>query len=150
MEVIKSNDSVQEETDNSTITIMVVEDSAITQRIIDLHLRKHGFQTIICGHGQEAIEVLGQSSPISLILSDVMMPVMSGLDLLKNVKSNSEISHIPFLMLTGKKDKEIITAAIVNGCNDYIVKPIIPAVLISKVKSALGLEETVDPFTKRE
>lgn len=84
----------------------------------------------------EALECL-RESPFDLILSDAGMPQLSGFDLLLTLKKNSVWKKIPVAMLTGKKDREDIQRAIRLGAQAYILKPLDPAVLVSKVEELL-------------
>jgi len=124
--------------------ILIAEDCKYTQKIIYLHLHKHGFETLICPNGKQAVEKLAAHPDVALILSDIVMPEMNGLEFLKAVKSNDATKQIPVAMLTGKNDAETVRAAVQLGCCGYIVKPINPGIMMETVRSILKLEEDWD------
>ena len=120
--------------------VLVVEDCHFTQRIVHLHLQKHGFETHLCCQGEEALSVLEVDPAYDLIVSDIVMPVMGGLELLAEVKRRPQLSTIPFILLTGKQDSETVQKAVQMGCCAYILKPVNPGIMMAQIKQVLGQE----------
>ena len=88
-------------------------------------------------NGEKAMQMLIQqahSKPFDLILSDWNMPVVSGLDFLKNVRSNRQFDRVPFLMVTAEADRESVLSAIKAGASNYIVKPFTPSTFDQKLQ----------------
>jgi two-component system chemotaxis response regulator CheY len=88
-------------------------------------------------NGEKAMQMLIQqahSKPFDLILSDWNMPVVSGLDFLKNVRSNPQFVRVPFLMVTAEADRESVLSAIKAGASNYIVKPFKPSTFDQKLQ----------------
>jgi two-component system, sensor histidine kinase and response regulator len=117
--------------------ILIVEDSNIQREILIAQLQQIGFEKIMGSiNGEEALDYL-ESNPVDLILSDLKMPVMNGLELLRKVKENSKLKDIPFLVLTVDKDPGKNQEAISLGALDYIVKPSSPDDLHLKIRNIL-------------
>ena len=118
--------------------VLIVDDYRTMLRIIGNLLRQLGFENIEeATDGQMALDVLS-NSPIDFILSDWNMEPMSGLDLLKQVRSNEKTKHIPFIMITAESKAENVVAAKQAGVNNYIVKPFNAVTLKQKLVSVLG------------
>lgn len=120
------------------IRILIVDDYKTMLRIIDNLLRQIGFQ-----HIDQAIDGLSALDKLTttqydLIISDWTMSPMSGLELLKDVRSNIYLHNIPFLMVTGETHIDTVTKAQSIGMNDYIVKPFNAAMLKDKLVCILG------------
>lgn len=127
--------------------VMIVEDCHYTQRIIQLHLQKHGYQITTFCNGKEALDALESDPDYGLILSDIVMPVMGGMELLAEVKGRESLRSIPMMMLTGQQDAETVQKAVELGCCGYILKPINPGIMMEQVKKVTGrdAEWTVSP-----
>ena len=108
--------------------ILVVDDSINIRQIICENLRRLGFVKIeTASDGNEAygkLVSLGKSpSPVTLVLSDLNMPGPSGLDFLKQVRTNDEFKELPFILVTTESEKGAVIEAAVSGVSSYIVKP---------------------------
>ncbi len=118
--------------------VLIVDDYRTMLRIIGNLLRQLGFENIEeATDGQAALEVLSNTN-IDFILSDWNMEPMSGLDLLKHVRSNERTKNIPFIMITAESKAENVVAAKQAGVNNYIVKPFNAVTLKQKLASVLG------------
>ncbi len=103
--------------------ILVVDDFSAMRRILKKVLGQIGFTNIIeADDGTTALDVL-KDNKVDLIVSDWTMPKMSGLDLLKTVRSNESTKDTPFLMVTASSQKDDVFEAIQAGVSNYIVKP---------------------------
>jgi two-component system chemotaxis response regulator CheY len=103
--------------------VLVVDDFAAMRRILKNVLGQIGFTNIIeADDGTTALDVL-KKNKIDLIVSDWNMPKMSGLDLLKAVRSNEVTKNMPFLMVTASSQKDDVLEAVQAGVSNYIVKP---------------------------
>ncbi len=118
-------------------TVLVVDDFSTMRKIIKNSLQSMGFTKIIEAHdGIDAFEKL-QQEDVCLIVSDWNMPRMSGIDLLKKVKSDERLSKIPFIMVTAEGQKECVIEAIKNGVSNYVVKPFTTEILEQKIQQIL-------------
>lgn len=116
------------------IKVLVVDDFSTMRRIVKNALKQIGFtQTVEADDGTTALEVLKQEN-VGLIISDWNMPKMSGLDLLKAVKSDGATKDIPFIMVTAEAQKENVLQAVQAGVSNYVVKPFTADNLQEKLK----------------
>jgi len=116
------------------IKVLVVDDFSTMRRIVKNALKQIGFtQTVEADDGTTALEVLKQED-VGLIISDWNMPKMSGLDLLKAVKSDAATKDIPFIMVTAEAQKENVLQAVQAGVSNYVVKPFTADNLQEKLK----------------
>ena len=113
--------------------ILIVDDFSTMRRIIKNILRQAGYVNIIeADDGTSAVEVL-RKEKVDFVVSDWNMPQMSGLDLLKAVRTSEEWKHLPFLMVTAEGQKENVIEAVKHRVNNYIVKPFTPETLMEKI-----------------
>ena len=119
------------------LTVLIVDDFITMRRIVRKILRDLDFEDIIeAEDGSAALDVLKRTR-VDLIVSDWNMPRMTGLELLKEVRSTDSIKDIPFLMLTAESQKENIVEAVKARVSNYIVKPFTAAVLEEKLVKIL-------------
>ena len=119
------------------LTVLIVDDFITMRRIVRKILRDLDFEDIVeAEDGSAAMEVL-QKTSVDLIISDWNMPKMTGLELLKQVRSTENLKDIPFLMLTAEAQKENIVEAIKAKVSNYIVKPFTAAGLQEKLAKIL-------------
>ncbi len=123
------------------IKILIIDDFATMRKIIRTVLKDLGFTNLEeAADGSEAIEFLKTKGADSitgykLILCDWNMPDITGLEVVKFVKTNKDLKDIPVIMVTSEATKEHIVEAIQAGVNDYIVKPFTGEILIQKIES---------------
>jgi len=117
-----------------TKSILVIDDNDDIRGLLSLVLQKEGYEVLEAAGGSEALIKINESKP-DLILLDVMMPGLSGLEVLATIRESKEkkISEVPVIMITAKSTIDDIDAAIELGANSYIVKPFRPANLVEKV-----------------
>ena len=114
--------------------ILVVEDEIHIQKLIKLILEKNKFEVEAVGSGEEALQSLETSEvKPDLILLDIMMPGIDGLQVLRTVKANSSLKHIPVVMLTALAQESVVLQGIKLGAKDYIRKPFHPGELAKRI-----------------
>lgn len=122
------------------LTALVVDDFATMRRIVKNILRELDFTNILeAEDGTAAVDLL-KSQKVDLIVSDWNMPKMTGLELLKYVRSTSDIQNLPFLMVTAESQKENVIEAVKAKVSNYIVKPFTAATLGEKLAKILPQE----------
>ena len=121
--------------------ILIVEDDLVVVRIIDLILRKHGFQSTAKYSGQEALNYLSSHQDVDLVILDIIMPGMDGIQVLERMNEKQEMRDIPVIVCTSRKDAETVQRAVSLGAAGYIVKPVNAGMLVQKVREVLGIEE---------
>ncbi len=116
---------------------LIVDDLEPMRKVTESQLRSMGASQIsIAANGAEALRIL-QQQQVDIVLSDWNMPVMQGLDLLKAVRADAKLSHLPFIMITAEVERFRIEEAIAAGINDLLVKPYTAVCLAERVKKAL-------------
>lgn len=116
--------------------ILVVEDDPVSLKLVTSILKKNQFEVTQVESAKEAKTFLQEEGLIDLIISDIVMPEISGLHLLKYLKTEKRLRFIPVILCTALSDKESVAKGIELGAADYIVKPVNADVLIAKVKKA--------------
>jgi chemosensory pili system protein ChpA (sensor histidine kinase/response regulator) len=102
---------------------MVVDDSLSNRKALSITAQQLGYKTITAIDGQDALEQIKQNIP-DLILSDLEMPRVNGLELAKAVRDDDELAHIPFVMITSRATNKHRKQAQLAGANDYLIKPV--------------------------
>lgn len=135
-------------------TILMVEDEHDIQDLLKFHLERENFTVIAADSGEDALRSL-KNQPVSLILLDLMLPGMDGLQVCRHLKANAETSEIPIIMLTAKDSEADIVTGLEMGAADYVSKPFSPRVLIARIHAILRrpinsslLDEDTGPVIK--
>jgi two-component system chemotaxis response regulator CheY len=119
---------------NANMKILVVDDFQTMRRIIRNYLRQLGFNNVEeAEDGDVALEKLKESA-FDFVITDWNMPKMTGIDLLKKIRTADNFKNIPVLIITAEAEKENVVQAAQAGVNDYIVKPFTPEVLQTKIE----------------
>ncbi|MEW9107282.1 response regulator transcription factor [Paenibacillus sp.] len=111
--------------------ILIIDDEAEIRELLTIYLTNHGYATITAGNGVEAMTIL-QEQPVDLVIADIMMPQMDGLELLKKTRQNSQI---PFLFISAKSDDMDKIYGLQLGADDYVGKPFNPLEVVSRVQA---------------
>ena len=118
---------------DTKMKVLVVDDFSTMRRIVKNILRQLGFENIVeADDGETAVRKL-ESERIDFVVSDWNMPKMSGLELLKWVRSHDEFKDMPFLMVTAEAQKENVLEAVKAKVSNYIVKPFTAEILAEKI-----------------
>ncbi|MBT5954781.1 response regulator transcription factor [bacterium] len=116
--------------------ICIIEDEKDIVRLISYNLEKEGYEVISYGSGEDAFEFIKTNRP-NLILLDIMIPVLDGFEVCKQLKSSPDTQSIPLIMISAKAEESNIVTGLELGADDYITKPFSVAVLIARVRTAL-------------
>jgi two-component system phosphate regulon response regulator PhoB len=114
--------------------ILVVEDEKDVREMIRLNLKAAGFDVVEAGNGAEAL-ALAKNDPPKVIILDLMMPEMSGIEVCRALRRNPATSRIPVLMLTAKSTEEDKVVGFEVGADDYVTKPFSPRELVLRVRA---------------
>lgn len=126
---------VEVETRGKKETILIVEDNDEVQQYLSDELSE-SYVILEAGNGEEALEILKENA-VDLILTDVMMPVMNGIQLCKNIKQNLKTCHIPVIILSAKSELKEQMEGLQVGADDYISKPFSLSFVVTKIKNML-------------
>ena len=118
-------------------TILTVDDSRSVRQMVGYTLREEGFDVLEAADGREALELL-ESRQVDLILTDLNMPVMDGIAMIRGARSLSSCRFIPIIMLTTESEVAKKQEGKAAGATGWIVKPFQPEQLIGVVKKLLG------------
>ena len=122
-------------------SVLVVEDEEDIMEVIRFNLEKEGYEVNQAFSGEKALQVIENNLP-SLVLLDLMLPGINGLDLCRIFKQNDRTKAIPVIMLTAKSEDADIVAGLEMGAEDYITKPFSPRVLVARVRTILRRRES--------
>jgi len=117
-------------------TILIVEDDEDIQQLVGYNLIKAGFLIEYSDSGEQALDKIKKLAP-DLILLDLMLPGMDGIEVCKVLHSNNQTAEIPIIMLTAKGEETDIVGGLEVGADDYITKPFSPQILLSRIKAVL-------------
>ena len=129
--------------------ILIVDDSITVRMSLSTLLDKHGYKTVLAPNGEEAIEVLA-SEPIDAIILDLVMPGMTGTDVLKTIKSNPTSQFIPVALLTAVNEVNDVVTNIELGADDYLTKPWDNRELLARLRAMVRLKQASDLARKNE
>ncbi len=122
----------------SSIGCLIVDDQQTIRSLVRTGLQQLGFVTFQeAGDGEEGLRCM-LTHPHQLVISDFNMPRLDGLGLLRAIRAHPPIQTTPFIMLTGRADKELVQRAVQFGVNNYLVKPFTVATLREKIEAVFG------------
>lgn len=117
-------------------TVLVVDDDEFQHKMVSRMLKDENYHLVFAAGGVEALRIMRKTRP-DLILIDVMMPDMGGLELMRQIKAVPRLAGIPVIMMTGKGEKNIVTESLKDGATDFMVKPVARDTLLGKVAKVL-------------
>ena len=116
--------------------ILIVEDDQDILQLVKLYLEKEGFRPVTAMNGLEALKRVKEDKP-DLVVLDLMLPEMDGLEVCKRLRSFPDTAMLPILMLTAKAEESDTIVGLELGADDYVTKPFSPKALIARVKALL-------------
>src|SRR5687767_14272464 len=125
-------------------TLLVVDDSEMNRDMLRRRLERKGYRVITAENGEQALELVARE-PIDLVLLDVMMPGLNGLDVLRILRKTPAGKDLPVIMATAKSESTDIVEALDAGANDYVVKPLDVPVVIARVEAQLRTRAALRP-----
>jgi two-component system chemotaxis response regulator CheY len=114
--------------------IMIVDDCNTTRKLLGHYLRSSGYSVVFAENGLDALEKLANQD-VDLVMTDLNMPYMDGIELIRVLRSDPELSQIPILMITTENDDREREKAISNGANAYMVKPVTGNAIEENIRS---------------
>jgi sigma-B regulation protein RsbU (phosphoserine phosphatase) len=130
-------------------SILIVDDEELNSEGLARRLQGRGFAVTVAKSGREAIELLG-GRRFDLVLLDIMMPGMTGLEVLKFLRRVDSLIDLPIIMVTAKGESEDMVEALELGANDYVTKPIDFPVVLARIRTQLALRRAVSQVTDLE
>jgi two-component system, OmpR family, response regulator MtrA len=119
------------------MNILIVDDDPDIRELVAFKLRQMGYSVRVEKDGELGIAAAIQEQP-DLMLLDVMMPKISGIEMCRRLRENEATAHIPIILITAKTQEADVERGFAAGANDYIVKPFSPRDLVSRVENMLA------------
>jgi len=127
-------------TSNPINSLLIVDDNEMNRDLMSLQLRRNGFNPSTASGGKEALEMIARNQ-YDVILLDIMMPVMSGIEVLTKIRETHSILKLPVIMVTADDAQERIVECLQHGANDYLVKPLHMPVTTARINTQLHLKQ---------
>ena len=124
--------------------ILVVDDDLETLRLVGMMLQRSGYEILAASSGNQALAIAESEKP-DLILLDIMMPDMDGIDVTRRLRSNASTQDLPVIMFTAKTQVDDKVSGFEAGADDYLTKPIEPRELVARVKAVLSCASKARP-----
>jgi CheY-like chemotaxis protein len=121
-------------------TILVVDDLPANRDLMSRRLERSGFRVVCAASGPEALDLL-KREPVDLVLLDIMMPGMTGFEVLKTLRLARSPAALPVIMVTAKTDSVDVVEALSLGANDYVTKPVDYPVALARIRAHLGIRQ---------
>ena len=120
--------------------ILVIDDEPDILELIRYNLDRHGYEVTCAPSGAEALSQLRRQRP-DLVVLDLMLPDVDGLDVCKTMKRDAQTAHIPIIMLTARGEEVDVVTGLELGADDYLTKPFSPRVLLARIKAVLRRQQ---------
>jgi DNA-binding response OmpR family regulator len=119
------------------MTVLVIDDDPVIVKLLRVNFELEGFNVISAGDGREGVEMVRAERP-DVVISDIMMPTMNGLELVSILKSDPSTADLPVLLLSAKAQMADVQRGYELGADDYVTKPFAPIELIDKVTALVA------------
>ncbi|HQT95590.1 MAG TPA: response regulator, partial [Thermoanaerobaculaceae bacterium] len=129
--------------------LLVVDDNPENRDMLTRRLRRRGYDVVEAEDGLKALE-LAAGREFDVVLLDVMMPVMDGLETLRHLRRTRSVAELPVIMATAKGESEDVVEALTLGANDYVTKPINLPVALARIETQLSLRRAVQEIRRLE
>ncbi len=125
----------------TTHRVLVVEDNEHVAYMLDFLLRRAGYDVIAAANGRDAQAAIDNLAPVDVVLLDLMLPYVSGYQLIDEIRGNHDWQYVPIVVLSGKVLEEDIVEALDRGANDYVTKPFRPDELLARLRRIVADHE---------
>jgi len=122
-----------------TVTVLVVDDDPVIQRLLRVNFEMEGYEVLVAVDAVDGLERARAEHP-DIVVLDIMMPRMSGLDVAKSLKADPDTASIPVLLLSAKAQEADLVAGDESGADDYLTKPFDPLHLLQRVEKLLAAD----------
>ena len=122
----------------STHRALVVEDDEHIAYMLRFMLERAGYEVILAGDGRDAQAVIANVAPVDVVLLDLMLPYVSGYQLISEIRDNHNWRYVPIVVLSGKVLESDIVRTLDLGANDYVTKPFRPEELLARLRRVIA------------
>lgn len=126
--------------ENSKYSLLIVDDNQMNRELMSVQLGRLGYSITIAENGQQALD-LTEKTPFDMILLDIMMPGINGIEVLSELRKKHSLLNLPIIMVTADDGQERIIDAMQKGANDYLIKPLNIPVTVARIKTQLTLKD---------
>jgi diguanylate cyclase (GGDEF)-like protein len=132
------------------LAVLIVDDQKDTRESLKFLLEAQGYSDVrLAASGREALDFLSPGGPVAaipvdVVLTDVIMPGLSGIEVCRQIKASPRLHDIPVLVMTGRTDEALLAQAFAAGAHDFIPKPVGPNELLARVRAAINLKRELD------
>ena len=120
-------------------SILLVEDDEVTAYMLEYLLQREGYKVTNVPDGKQAFEAINNNPPFSLALLDIMIPYVSGFELISHIRSLPDWDKTAVIMISGKSQEKDIIKALDAGATDYIVKPFQPGEVLARIRKSVPI-----------
>jgi DNA-binding response OmpR family regulator len=124
----------------------VVEDNEHVAYMLEFMLERAGYEVTMAANGRDAQAAIENIEPVDVILLDLMLPYISGYQLITEIRDDHDWQHVPIVVLSGKVLEEDIVRALDLGANDYVTKPFRPEELLARLRRVVADNERIAPL----
>lgn len=121
-------------------TLLIVDDNEMNRQLMSLQFKRAGYNVVTAKDGYEALELI-ESTPFDIVLLDIMMPGINGLQVLEEIRKHRTLINLPVIMVTADDLEESIITSLQLGANDYLTKPLNLPVAMARIKTQLRLKD---------
>lgn len=125
----------------STHRALVVEDNEHVAYMLEFMLERAGYEVIVAANGRDAQAAISNVAPVDVVLLDLMLPYVSGYQLIEEIRDDHDWQYVPIVVLSGKVLEEDIVQALDLGANDYVTKPFRPEELLARLRRVVADSE---------
>ena len=125
------------------LKILIIEDDLDIRKLTHYNLTREGYDVVEAGTGDDGLAYV-QKEAIDLILLDLMLPGIDGLEVCRRIRADEQFKNIPIIMLTAKGEESDIVVGLEVGADDYVTKPFSPRVLVARVRAVLRRKKPVE------
>ncbi len=116
--------------------ILIVDDEEDILELVQYNVEREGYQTLCAVTGEQALQIV-QTDKVDMVILDLMLPGINGLEVAKSIKRNPQKTNIPIIMLTAKGEETDIITGLELGADDYVTKPFSPKILLARIKAVI-------------
>ncbi len=127
--------------------VLIVDDEEDILGLVEFHVKQQGYKTLTAGSGETALKLARNEKP-DLIILDLMLPGIDGLDVCKYLKTEPATAQIPIIMLTARGEETDIVKGLELGADDYVTKPFSPKILMARLNSVIRRKNSVSERTQ--